>query len=442
MDDTLRNGVLSIISNYSKHTGLACIFCPTYNIPNERAFCASTNCNLCSLIQTSAEGKAACDKQRKAVVERSFEEYNYQIINCHAGLIEWVVPVYYQNMAVGYFVSGFVLSEEVNILKVEKRQNIFVNRFHLSPEDVDGALANQMVAAKENIVSLAELLFSLVKLNIPSGRIIKKELRQDEILKTNSIFEEEVENVEISENEPLSYYLCNDKFDKKQINTFWKSVEIKASDVVMNSLSGRYNKAHDSFSEIMKLASNESDIEYMKIAAEMLFHIIYLKFYNKDIYDTRFYRISFDTVKGFNLAETKEEIENIMDETFHSFFMFFNLEDDKGERKTISPQIIKYLEENYSQEVKIGDIEKITYMTPTYASKLFKKETSFTIKTCLINIRMKHAQELLINTDMPIKDIAAAVGYTDIRGFYKMFAQHFGITCSEMRENRIEGANG
>ena len=168
-------------------------------------------------------------------------------------------------------------------------------------------------------------------------------------------------------------------------------------------------------------------------------YIIYLKFYNKDLYDTRFYRLTFETVNKLTDANTIEEIENIMDEAFRSIFLFFNVEGSHGERKTVSPPIIKYLEENYKNEIKISDIEKITYMTSAYASRLFKKETSFTIKACLINIRMKHAQELLLNTDMPIKDIAAAVGYTDIRGFYKMFSQHFGITCSEMRENRVDG---
>ena len=207
----------------------------------------------------------------------------------------------------------------------------------------------------------------------------------------------------------------------------------------MNSMSGNFAKSQSKFVDIMQLAYNETDVKYAKVAAEMLLHIIYLKFYNKDLYDTRFYRLTFETVNKLTDANTIEEIENITDEAFLSIFLFFNVEGSHGERKTISPPIIKYLEENYKNEIKISDIEKITYMTSAYASRLFKKETSFTIKACLINIRMKHAQELLLNTDMPIKDIAAAVGYTDIRGFYKMFSQHFGITCSEMRENRVDG---
>ena len=440
MDDTLRNGILSVISNYSKQTGFACVFCPTYNEPQERDSIAKSNCDLCNLIQSSPEGRLACVKQRKAVVERSFKEYNYQIVNCHAGLIEWVVPVFYTGIPVGYFASGFVFTDELNILKIEKRQNIFVNRFHLTPIETEAALTNQMVAPKEDIVPLAELLFSLARLNIPSGRsTARKEIPQNEIAANKSIAPDAAAGGNLPDSVPLSYYICNDKMSKKQLETFWKGVETLANDVFMNSMSGNFAKSQRKFIEIMQLAYNETSVQYAKVAAEMLLHIIYLKFYNKDLYDIRFYRLNFETANKLMSASTIEEVESISDEAFRSIFLFFNVEGNHGERKTISPLIIKYLEENYKNEIKISNIEKITYMTSAYASRLFKKETSLTIKTCLINIRMKHAQELLLNTDMPIKDIAAEVGYTDIRGFYKMFSQHFGITCSEMRENRVEG---
>ena len=98
---------------------------------------------------------------------------------------------------------------------------------------------------------------------------------------------------------------------------------------------------------------------------------------------------------------------------------------------------MNYLEKHYAEDIKISDIEKITYMSSSYVSRLFKKETSLTIKACLINIRMRHAQELIVNTNMMIKDVVEAVGYPDIRGFYKMFLKHFGVTCSEMRRSRV-----
>ncbi len=124
-----------------------------------------------------------------------------------------------------------------------------------------------------------------------------------------------------------------------------------------------------------------------------------------------------------------------MDIAFGNMYEFYNVDYGNPGIKTVSPPIVKYLEENYARDIKIQEIENLVYMSPAYASRLFKKETSFSIQSCLINIRMKHAQDLLISTDMPIKDIAMAVGYSDIRGFYKMFAKYFGVTCSEMREN-------
>ncbi len=441
MDDTLRNGIFSVISSYSKQTGFACVFCPTYNIKSEFDFDAKSKCNLCNLIQTSTQSKSACIKQRKATVERSFKDYNYQIINCHAGLIEWIVPVFYQGMPVGYFVSGFVLTDEVNILKVEKRQNIFVNRFRLSPDAVEEALTNQLVANKEDIVPLAELLFSLVRLNIPSGRKIRKEIKIDDIPYKNLVEYQATNLTDIPNTMPLSSYICKEDISKKQLENFWKKIEVQANEAFMNTMSGDFGKSKEKFDDIMRLAYIESDVKYAKISAEMLLHIIYLKYYNLDLYDTRFYRLTFETINKLVESKTTEDIKNAMDDAFSAIYGFFNISNNSYERKTISPPIIKYLQDNYDKEIKISDIEKITYMSATYASKLFKKETSFTIKSCLINIRMKHAQELLLNTDMPIKDIAAAVGYTDIRGFYKMFTKHFGITCSEMRENRIEENN-
>lgn len=436
MDDILRNGILSVISNYSKQTGFNCVFCPTYPKHIDYKSTSKSSCDICNLIQSTPDGKASCLRQRNATVERAFKEYNYQIVNCHAGLIEWVVPVFYTGIPVGYFAAGFVLTEQVNILKIENRQNIFANRFHLPSDAVDAALTNQMVAADEDIVPLAQLLFSLTQLNIPSGRNFRREISKNQIAENNFVIDE-AKKISFSSSMPLSYYICNNNISKKQIDTFWKGIEISANDVFINSMSGNLEKSQAKFNQIMQLAYNEADIKNAKTAAEMLLHIIYLKFYNKDLYDTRFYNLTFETINKLIDSNTKESIQNIMDDAFHSIYLFFNVEGSHGERKTISPPIIKYLEENYKSEIKISDIEKITYMAPAYASRLFKKETSFTIKACLINIRMKHAQELLINTNMPIKDIALEVGYSDIRGFYKIFTKHFGITCSEMRKNRI-----
>jgi len=396
----------------------------------------SSTCNLCRLIQTSDSGKIACISQRRAAVNKSFDEYNYQIITCHAGLFEWIAPAFYKGKPVGYFVSGFVYTDDVNITNAKRMQYSWMNRFHLDTEKIEEALTTQMISAKDDIVPLAELLFSLAKLNIPPGRGINRKTTDIvNTAKANFIVNEAEREANIPASKPLSFYLCQNNLDSKQLETFWKGIEGKAADIFMNLMAGRYDESYAGFDEIMQMAYRENDIIWVRTGVEMLFHIIYLKFYNKDLYDTRFYRLTFDTMNSLSTAKNITDIKCVMDIAFGRIYQFYNVDYGNPGVRTVSPSIVKYLEENYNRDIKIQEIENLVYMSPAYASRLFKKETSFSIQSCLVNIRMKHAQDLLISTDLPIKDIAMAVGYSDMRGFYKMFTKYFGMTCSEMREN-------
>lgn len=78
----------------------------------------------------------------------------------------------------------------------------------------------------------------------------------------------------------------------------------------------------------------------MKTAAEIFLHIIYLKFYNKDLYNTKFYNLTFETINKLIDIHTIEDIQNIMDYAFYSIYLFFNVEGTCREIKTISPPII------------------------------------------------------------------------------------------------------
>ena len=105
----------------------------------------------------------------------------------------------------------------------------------------------------------------------------------------------------------------------------------------------------------------------------------------------------------------------------------------------MSQNIIRYLEQNYKKDIKIDDIGRYLYMSSAYISRIFKAETKTTVKQYLNNIRMRHAQEYVLNSDVKIKDIGYLVGYrNDLRGFYKMFKKHFGMTCREMRQKQYK----
>ena len=58
-------------------------------------------------------------------------------------------------------------------------------------------------------------------------------------------------------------------------------------------------------------------------------------------------------------------------------------------------------------------------------------DTSF--RDELVNVRMSHARELLAAGRIPIREIAAAVGYPQPAQFAKSFRRHHGFPPSEYR---------
>ncbi|UCF98873.1 MAG: helix-turn-helix domain-containing protein [Spirochaetaceae bacterium] len=80
-----------------------------------------------------------------------------------------------------------------------------------------------------------------------------------------------------------------------------------------------------------------------------------------------------------------------------------------------------------------GEISKQLGITPEYFSKLFKKVMNKSFIEYIIELRIARAQELLTNTNLPIIDIAAEVGYERQSYFTKKFKELAGITPRQFR---------
>ncbi len=82
----------------------------------------------------------------------------------------------------------------------------------------------------------------------------------------------------------------------------------------------------------------------------------------------------------------------------------------------------------------IDDLAAIAGMSRSGFQHLYKKIFGVSVMTDIINGRMKYAKELLVSTNLNIKDIALRCGYTNEYGFMKRFKLYFGITPTQMRE--------
>lgn len=97
-------------------------------------------------------------------------------------------------------------------------------------------------------------------------------------------------------------------------------------------------------------------------------------------------------------------------------------------------QAQRYIQAHLSESMTRGEIAAAAYLSPDYLSHLFKVETGRTLSEYIMNQRMQQAQKLLRGTDMPVFNIALAVGYANLPYFSKLFRRCIGVTPTQYRQ--------
>ena len=87
-------------------------------------------------------------------------------------------------------------------------------------------------------------------------------------------------------------------------------------------------------------------------------------------------------------------------------------------------------------DLSLEKLAELVHLNPTYLSGSFKSETGSSLKRMLIRIRVEEACELLRSTNMPIADVAVKVGYLSPSYFSKLFRKETGCSPNEYRDGK------
>ena len=99
-------------------------------------------------------------------------------------------------------------------------------------------------------------------------------------------------------------------------------------------------------------------------------------------------------------------------------------------------EIATYMYEHFSEKITLDDMAKKFSMSRSYLSKKFKASTGFGFKEYLINVRIKNACTLLLQTNKSITDIAFECGFNDSNYFGDAFRHIKGISPNKYRKNK------
>lgn len=104
------------------------------------------------------------------------------------------------------------------------------------------------------------------------------------------------------------------------------------------------------------------------------------------------------------------------------------------EEPIILKKLIEYIDENIFEKIEINNLLEITKWNSQYLQRLFFKYLSINPHEYIIRKKMKIAMALIIETELPLKQISKELGFVSYSNFYINFQKQSGRTPNEYRK--------
>lgn len=95
---------------------------------------------------------------------------------------------------------------------------------------------------------------------------------------------------------------------------------------------------------------------------------------------------------------------------------------------------LEFIDNNYMNKMTLDDVANHVYLNSSYLSQLFKKEMGISFGEYLESIRLKHAKDLIKNSNKPMSDIAEEVGFSSQNYFTRVFKKATSLSPAKYKE--------
>lgn len=107
------------------------------------------------------------------------------------------------------------------------------------------------------------------------------------------------------------------------------------------------------------------------------------------------------------------------------------------DKDSLIHRVTNHIEENYEQDLTIQDLSQIAGLSEYYFSRLFKKQTGYTLHEYIIKTRVINAKILLKSTNLSLREIAYQCGFTNESSFSNTFKKNTDMTPAVFRNTDI-----
>ena len=103
-------------------------------------------------------------------------------------------------------------------------------------------------------------------------------------------------------------------------------------------------------------------------------------------------------------------------------------------------RVIDFMTENLGRDIDVDELVSRCGLSRAQFFRAFRQSTGQTPHRYLVGLRLDQARDLLESSNMPVADVARAVGMGSNAGFARLFRQRFGDQPSRYRRAANAGA--
>lgn len=402
------------LKTYNKVTGVLC-----FNIDEfgKTIYSEGEPCQFCIKFKELSGDRCTCNQSHLYASKQSEKIGESYVYFCPSGLVHFATAIVIGGIFKGALIGGPIRMNTSDDFMVDDLIKIY--NFPMdSRETLQGYVKNVPIVEPERVRYLAKLLYIISKDIMAGESIILSERRK--FYAEQAAINEEIQNVKHKENfEHISNYYPVEL--EKELLLRVKVGDKKGAKIILNELLGHVLFNNGNNIEITRARVLELMIVLSRAAVEgggnleMIFGLNF-KYLNE--------------VSALNNVEKLcEWIIKVLDRFSECVYNIENINNFHIIQKSM-----EYINDNVSTNISLDCVAEYIYLSPSYFSKLFKKEMGINFIDYLNKVRIEESKKYLTDLKISLTDIAHTVGFTDQSYYTKVFKKIEGISPGQYRK--------
>ena len=372
-------------------------------------------CMICEQTLTSRNSALMnnCRLKMLKAIEEAFRWGEGYITNCPLGLIMFAVPIVFNKILIGGFLSGFAIFPD---MKQDFTEEIIQNL---------GGFYDSVDELKLRDLKLK--IFSLKKVRENVSYLLAL-TRQFQINDLNFLEDRKAKYIQ-------QYKIANFLDDlKKNSPDVARKILDKQEEIIQKVKLGDKTGAREILNEFLGSIFFESgmNFEIIKVRIIELVVIISRTAIEAGVGAKDLMGLNYSYFTELNRATDLDELLFKLNDILTNFINRVSATKEKKKKIKIR-KITDYINQNFTRKMKSEEVANIGGLSTSRCLHLFKEETGLSLSEYIKKLRIDYGKYLLLNSDISLADCAIEAGFFDQSHFTKTFKQVERMTPSQFR---------